>query len=670
MDVPSIVKGLKQWLRRQVELFVSAPLLGLASVVRTAPPTALGKTPPLSNFLPSSASTSSISHPPISTQNEATHNQDTGGKDTDGEDAGYDEMATKDGTAQKGAAQTSGPSLPSPVIRDSVFCQIFERSPDAMSLSVLADGTFIAVNDRFLQLSEYERAELIGHRSTDLNFWPNPDDRAIQRQKIEQQQSLYNEEGGFRTKSGTMKIVRVSAEIISVDGCPCVLCSIRDITQEKQAEDELRLANERDRLLGKIALNIRQSLNLQQILDSTVIEVRQLLNVERVFVARFTSERQGYVAAESVLAPFPSLAKEVVGREVYDELSEVFSQLSVRAIDDMAQDVEQSSCFRLLVSQYQVKAGLAVPIKKNGELLGVLVAHQCTDPRPWSEFERQLIQRLGIQVAIAIQQAELYKNIRILNASLEQKVHKRTQQLADRTQELEELGEFRDFLLHAVTHDLRTSVVGTGMVLGTLNQQPGDSIQLSKRVLGNMIEAINSQRDKLDALQEVHTMEIYGVHLHRTTFSLRQMMETVLHRLHSRAEESQVTLQLDLPDALPPYQGDRQQLERVLHHIISNAIIHNAPGISVIIRTTLVPDASPQRLRFEVIDNGRGLTAEQCACLFRLTSDCPQSSQLGGIRLGLYLCRQIIEAHGGQIGVESQPRQGATLWFELPLTTA
>ena len=153
-------------------------------------------------------------------------------------------------------------------VNEAVFTHIFQRSPDAMTLSSLEEGRFVAVNDRFLELSEYERHELINATSTELKMWPKPQMRALQRQKLEQQGALYNEEGGFLTKSGQYKTVRVSAEIIPVGDTAYILCSIRDITQEKQAEVELGMANERDRLLGKLALNIRTSLDLNQILQT------------------------------------------------------------------------------------------------------------------------------------------------------------------------------------------------------------------------------------------------------------------------------------------------------------------------------------------------------------------------------------------------------------------
>ena len=583
------------------------------------------------------------------------------------------------------------PSLKNPhlplnkLVNEAVFTHIFQRSPDAMTLSSLEEGRFVAVNDRFLELSEYERHELINATSTELKMWPKPQMRALQRQKLEQQGALYNEEGGFLTKSGQYKTVRVSAEIIPVGDAAYILCSIRDITQEKKAEVELGMANERDRLLGKLALNIRTSLDLNQILQTTVHEVRTFLGVERVFVAHFDTQKNCRIAAESVLAPFPSLTGEVMGKEIYDELSAIYQDRPIRVINDI-DEIPESSCFSLLVQKYQVKAGLAVPILVNGSLFGLLVAHQCEHPRPWTEFEQQLLLRLATQVTIAIQQSELLSTVQYLNTHLEQQVEERTQELAkrtkeleQRTQELEALGEFRDFLLHAVTHDLQTSSVGMTMLLQHLNGQAGESsVRLPRGLLNNMIRAGNKQRDKLDAIQEVYRIELQGLPLQPTAIASHSLVNNVIEPLQARLDQSQATLENTLSPQLPKIQGDTIQLERVFQHLITNAIAHNPPGVKITIQGSVEPSAShppgnpltPPWLYIQVTDNGRGIEPKKRDRIFQLCSDCPEVRQYGGIRLGLYLCHQIINAHGGQIGIDSQIGKGTSIWFKLPCVPA
>ncbi|NET54132.1 MAG: GAF domain-containing protein, partial [Merismopedia sp. SIO2A8] len=377
---------------------------------------------------------------------------------------------------------------------------------------------------------------------------------------------------------------------------------------------------------------------------------------------------------------------------VYNELSETFSHTAIRIVNDVQKDIRESSCFKLLVERYQVKAGLAVPLMVGGELFGVLVAHQCVTPRPWTEFEQQLLQRLGTQVEIAIQQSELYHQIQTLNTNLEQQVadrtrelKQRTQELADRTcelekrtQELEKLGQFRDFLLYAVTHDIRTTAVGMMMLLQSLDHQDGGSIHIPRRFFDKMLRAGNIQRDKLDAIQEVHTLEIQGISLNPTAISPHAMVREVIAVLQPRAFQNQATIVNQVPSSLPLLCGDVVQLQRVLQHLLTNAIAHNPPGVTITLQaqdqaqdhpsnTSFPPSKQSRRyVTFYIQDDGQGIAPEKCDRIFQLCASTDQCHHLGGISLGLYLCHQIITAHYGSIGIDSTVSQGTTVWFNLP----
>jgi signal transduction histidine kinase len=94
-----------------------------------------------------------------------------------------------------------------------------------------------------------------------------------------------------------------------------------------------------------------------------------------------------------------------------------------------------------------------------------------------------------------------------------------------------------------------------------------------------------------------------------------------------------------------------------------NAVKHNPPGVTV----TLKAKVEGSQLRCVVEDNGKGISPSQCDRLFDLKLGTPEERQLTGLSLGLYLCQQIITAHGGKIGVDSTLGLGSQFWFTLPL---
>ncbi|MGF1497241.1 MAG: GAF domain-containing protein [Elainellaceae cyanobacterium] len=219
--------------------------------------------------------------------------------------------------------------------------------------------------------------------------------------------------------------------------------------ERRAAAIRLRQTAEREQLIRMVTERIRRSLNLDEILATTVTEVRRVLQTDRVVLFRFQSDGQGYVVQESVGADWQAL----MGQEIHDPCFnagyiEQYTQGRVWAIADI-DDGSIQPCHAEFLRQFQVRANLIVPIIQPDGLWGLLIAHQCTRPRQWSEEEIQLLRQLADQVAIAIQQANLYRQTRLelverqraeaalqsLNQELERRVQERTQALCQQAEQ-------------------------------------------------------------------------------------------------------------------------------------------------------------------------------------------------------------------------------------------
>jgi len=195
-----------------------------------------------------------------------------------------------------------------------------------------------------------------------------------------------------------------------------------------QLRTQLQQRIERERLVGQITQQIHQSLNLDEILQTTVTEVRQFLHTDRVLVFRLKSDGEGTVIAESVGAEWrsllssnindPCLAESYLASNRPETVSydpafvenyiERYRQGYVTAIFDI-QDSSIDPCHVELLAQFQVKANLVVPILQDHQFWGLLIAHHCASPRFWQPLEIDLLKELATQMSIALRQAELYQ---------------------------------------------------------------------------------------------------------------------------------------------------------------------------------------------------------------------------------------------------------------------
>ncbi len=185
----------------------------------------------------------------------------------------------------------------------------------------------------------------------------------------------------------------------------------RNITERKHAEIQLQQQLNRDRLLAAIGLRIRQSLNLDQILNTTVEEVRQFLQADRVMIYRLDPNHNGVLVAESVASNW-SLDSAVKSYRTWSEESqaECFRGY-VQSLNDINQAGLAPDSVELM-TRLQVKAKLLVPIIQDNHLVwGLLTVHQCSQPRQWQPTEIDLLEKIATQVAIAIQQAQLFNQV-------------------------------------------------------------------------------------------------------------------------------------------------------------------------------------------------------------------------------------------------------------------
>lgn len=145
-------------------------------------------------------------------------------------------------------------------LRDSQrrFSQAFNASPQPMSIATLAEGRYIDINESFVSVGGYSRDELLGRTSEDLNIWPNSDERRQLAELLMDRGSVRNMETQLRTKSGDLRVLLSSVEVVEIDNERCLLVASSDITERKCAEQALQEANQRaltdyERLVERIA---------------------------------------------------------------------------------------------------------------------------------------------------------------------------------------------------------------------------------------------------------------------------------------------------------------------------------------------------------------------------------------------------------------------------------
>jgi signal transduction histidine kinase len=467
--------------------------------------------------------------------------------------------------------------------------------------------------------------------------------------------------GLIQTQQGDFQASRFQIQIAIAMMAMITLILVATIAERQRVEAQLRRRIEQDQFLAESTLRIRQSLDVKQVLNTTVAEVRAYLNADRAHIAVFDEQGFTEVVAESVAPGWNPMLGTRSPRPVLADVAALFEQQSVRVNPNS--DMTQNEFLKLYYALYQVRASIGIAIWQEGQLYGVLNVHQCSAPRKWQDFEIELLTRLATQVELAIQQGRLYERVQGCASGLESQVQERTAQLQQKMVELATLNQAKDTLVHAVSHDLRTPVLGMLMVLKRLQAKADETISLSKSVLDRMVESGDRQLNLISSLLEDYSQEPQKLILNYQPVAIAELVEQTLHGLEPLIHQNRIRLDKQIAPDLPKFLADSLQLQRVLEHLITNAVKHNPPGINLAIQVEKIEN----EMKCTISDDGIGISPDQRNLLF----DKPflrgsQNRHRTGLGLGLFLCKQVITAHQGQLGVNCGGK-GASFWFTLPL---
>ncbi len=291
------------------------------------------------------------------------------------------------------------------------------------------DGSIIACNPSAERILGLTSEQIMGKSSIDPEWraihedgspWPGETHPAMITLKTGQ--PMFNMiMGVYKPDHSLVWILINSQPIFHQDDCQCyaVVVSFTDITIRKQALQTLYQQGERERMVYAITEHIHQSLDLEEILKTTVTEIRNFLQTDRVIVYRFKPDGSGVVITESVAEGWTAILNmKILDHYFVEEYSASNQQSMIKAISNIYTEGLTDSHIELL-SKLQVIAKLIVPILHGDSVWGFLVAHHCCTPREWFSWESELLRQLATQLAIAIQQSELYQQLHIANQQLE-----------------------------------------------------------------------------------------------------------------------------------------------------------------------------------------------------------------------------------------------------------
>jgi two-component system NarL family sensor kinase len=231
----------------------------------------------------------------------------------------------------------------------------------------------------------------------------------------------------------------------------------------------------------------------------------------------------------------------------------------------------------------------------------------------------------------------------------------------------EQLASIRQDFVSTLTHDLKTPLLGAIETLKSFQMgQFGQVSSAQQKVLEMMARSHRSTLQLVETVLDIYRYDTEGLKLKRSPVNLAEIAQEVIATLTDLAASRRVYVRLHYGQSNFPQSlwvnGDALQLQRVFANLIINSINHSPRGGKV----EVVLESIGARQQVLVLDRGPGITPEELPHLFERFYQGLSDRQAKGSGLGLYLTRQIVEAHGGTIWAENRSPQGALFGFRLP----
>lgn len=298
---------------------------------------------------------------------------------------------------------------------------------------------------------------------------------------------------------------------------------------------------------------------------------------------------------------------------------------------------------------------MAIPLKgKSGEVVGVLELYR-DKSRKYTEVESEIVEPFATHAAIALENAQMREELK-RNFESVQKAY----------EDMRQLDKAKDNLVNTISHELRTPLT---TILGYLEMASegmyGDIPPKLREKFGAMVSSVNRINILVSKMLEMSRLQDDMLMLDLESINLAMVTKEVVKELEGEIQKKNHTVNVLFGNELPIVQADRLRMHDVIQTLLSNAIKYTNPGGKI----TVGADLLSGKVHIWVKDTGVGISSDERTRMFDrfYMADAGLTREDGRVGIGLYVSREIVRKHGGDVWFESRKNEGSTFHFTVPL---
>jgi signal transduction histidine kinase/DNA-binding response OmpR family regulator len=442
--------------------------------------------------------------------------------------------------------------------------------------------------------------------------------------------------------------------------------SIRYALERKRTVEILQQHNRRLKVLREIDIAILAAESTESIVGAALSHIRELIGCQRAnltLIDEATNELVIFDASKAGETSIPAGQRLPLAQ--FEDITQTLSRNQPVVFNDYRTVVDAGPDIQQLLKDGLLST-CSVPLFIQGNLIGMFNMHSDL-PGFFDEEKINLGREVANQVAIAFSQNKLLDELRALNATLEERVAVRTQELNQLNVELEYANRAKDEFLATMTHELRTPLNSILGLSDSLLEQRRDPLSERQQHLLQIIES--SGRHLLELINDVLDMskiEAGKLDYYPQAVDVHALCRSSLAFVREQATRKSIDLVYDDETADFRIHADPRRLKQILVNLLTNAVkfTHEKGRITLQVHT----DAEDDLVQFHVRDTGIGIAHDDLKLLFQPFAqvDSQLNRHFEGTGLGLSLVQKLTDLHGGSVEVESEPDKGSRFTINIP----
>ena len=423
----------------------------------------------------------------------------------------------------------------------------------------------------------------------------------------------------------------------------------RDITERKKAEDALQRRSDYLAASSEIGRLVTSTLDLDTIFVRTVNLISERFGF--YYAAIYSVEESGFNARLQEATGKAGEKLKIQRHSLTVDSSSIIGRVAESGESILANDVSQEPLYRPNPLLLDTKSEAAIPLRIGTRTVGVIDI-QSKQTFAFTEDDISVLQSLADQVAVAIDNARSYE--------LSQQLIK----------DLREVDQLKSQFLANMSHELRTplnSIIGFSRVI--LKGIDGPVTDLQQQDLTAIYNSGQHLLGLINDILDLARIEAGKMELNFEEVHIGEMTTSVLSTAKGLVKEKPIQLIQRIPADMPTVRGDTMRVRQILLNLLSNASKFTDEGTITVGASVQKGPSGRMEALINVIDTGPGISVEDQEKLFKAFSQVDGSAtrKSGGSGLGLSICANLVQLHGGRISISSEVGKGSIFWFTLPL---